>query len=161
MHQGTWGRVSWCVLGVTISDSIGMAWVQMPKWTCSEWGCSAQGSRCMCIGFLPKARMMSSEHHRPLCMTSVMSVLERYKRKNAQEGASWPGFQSYKGSSFLECRVFRCVLTLGLTGKLCKQKTKCWFNCFPNSEPLSGQTSVLIPLFVWVIIKRMYPTLQR
>ena len=115
----------------------------------SERGCSAQGMRRICIRFLPKWRMMSSEHHRvtcqwcrPLCMVSVMSVLERYKRKNAQEGAFRPGFQSYKVSSFWEHRVFRCVLTLGLPGNLYKQKTKCWFNCFPNCEPLSGQTLV-------------------
>ena len=58
-------------------------------------------------------------------MMSVTSALKGYKRKNAQRGrASRPGFQSYKGSIFREHRVFRCILALGLSGKLCEQKTK-------------------------------------
>ena len=47
-------------------------------------------------------------------MVSVMSESKGYKRKNVQEeGVCRPGFQRYK------------VHTLGLPGKLCKQKTKC------------------------------------
>ena len=72
----------------------------------SEWGCSTQRLRSMCIGFLPTWRIISSEHgwvmcwwHRQLCMTYVMSVLKGYNQEECMRGKGCPG-QSSKFTRF-------------------------------------------------------------